>query len=60
MTIEQFDLTGFTGLQIVEYKGKEYVLYTVDFQERLLAINYYNDEDELKWVRCENVKLILN
>ena len=59
MTIEQFDLTGFTGNQKVEYKGKEYVLYSVDFQEKLLAINYWNDEDELKWVRCENVKLIL-
>ena len=57
MTIEQFDLTGFTGNQKVEYDGKQYDLYSVDFQEKLLAINYWNDENDLKWVRCENVKL---
>jgi len=57
MTIDQFDKTGFTGNQRVVYNCKEYDLYSVDFQEKLLAINYWNDENDLKWVRCENVKL---
>ena len=59
MTIEQFDKTGFIGRQRVEYDGKEYDLHSVDFKEKLFQIDYWNDEDDLKWVRCENVKLIL-
>ena len=59
MTIEQFDLTGFTGNMRVEYEGKIYDIESVDFQEKLIAIDIYADANDLKWVRCENIKLIL-
>lgn len=58
MTIEQFDLTGFTGNMQVEYDGETYDLMSVNFQERLIAFNIDTDDD-LCWVRCENVRLKL-
>ena len=60
MTITQFDLTGFVVGMKVDYNGKTYELEAVDFQEKLVAINLYADPDDLKWVRCENIKLILS
>ena len=59
MNIEEFNLTALVGHQRLEYDCKEYDIYSADFKEKLFAINYYNDKDELRWLRCENVKLIL-
>ena len=62
MTIQEFDNTGFTGNMRCLYKGKEYDIYSVDFEERLIAISESNQEVDidtlLDWKRCENVELI--
>jgi len=63
MTIEQFDNTGFTGQMKCNYKGKEYEIISVDFEERIIAINEtqsFDDDgfDELYWKRCENIELV--
>lgn len=57
MTITEFKKTAFHGLMKVEYDGVEHNLMGVDFEEMLLAFNIDND-DALKWVRCENVKIV--
>ncbi len=63
MTIEEFDNTGFTGNMRCLYQGKEYPIFSVDFEERLIAINENNqevtDDMQLDWKRCENI-IILN
>jgi hypothetical protein len=62
MTAEQFDNTAFTGNMYCLYKGKEYPIFSVDFEERLIAINETNQEVTdymvLDWKRCENIDLI--
>jgi len=63
MTIEEFDKTGFTGQMKCEYKGKEYDIISVDFEERIIAINEtqsFDDDgrDELDWKRCENITIL--
>jgi len=58
MTKAEFLNSSYGGKDKVEYKGLIYDIYQVDFEERLFAINQYNDEDNLSWVRCENVEFI--
>lgn len=62
MTTEEFDKTYFTGDMRCLYKNKEYPIYSVDFEERLIAINETNggiyDDMSLDWKRCENITLI--
>lgn len=62
MTIEQFDKTGFTSNMRCLYKGKEYTIFSVDFEEGLVGINENNqeviDDMQLNWKRCENIELI--
>ena len=63
MTTEQFDKTGFTGGMKCEYKGKEYDIISVDFEERIIAINELdsfddNGSDDLDWKRCENITIL--
>lgn len=63
MTIEEFDKTGFTIGMKCEYKGKQYDIISVDFEERIIAINQFDSFDDnvandLDWKRCENIKLI--
>lgn len=62
MTIEEFNNTAFGANTIVIYKGKEYEVFSVDFEEKLIAIAEsqpeYHDEDFWPdWKRCENVTL---
>lgn len=58
MTIKEFDNTKWTGQMKCRYKLKEYDIVSVDFEERLIAIQETNDEEQLDWKRCENVTLI--
>lgn len=63
MTIEEFDKTGFTGGMKCVHKGKEYEIISVDFEERIIAINEFdifgdNGADDLDWKRCENIELL--
>jgi len=48
---------------MAKYNGVTYPIMAVDFEEHLIAIitaEYHDDEvdDDIKWVRCENVQLI--
>lgn len=63
MTAEEFDKTGFTGQMKCEYKGKEYDIFSVDFEERIIAIDEtgtfeFDGDGGLSWKRCENITLI--
>jgi len=63
MTQEEFDNTGFTGGMKCEFKGKEYEIISVDFEERIIAIDEtgtyeFDGKNGLSWKRCENVTLI--
>jgi hypothetical protein len=58
MTAEEFDRRGFGFNESCIYKGVRYPIVSVDFEERLVGIKGYvqNEEDgEWTWVRCENV-----
>lgn len=61
MTIEEFEKTGFGAGDRAEYKGVMHPIRTVDFEEKLVGIpaNILTGgctEDDVTWVRCENVK----
>lgn len=62
MTIEQFEKTGFSANSKIIYNGKTYDVIMVDFEESLIAIDEFpDDEDEnkqLSWKRCENCELL--
>jgi len=63
MTIEEFDKTGFTGQMKCRYKLQEYDIISVDFEEKLIAINEakrfdYEDCFQPDWKRCENITII--
>ena len=63
MTIEEFDKTGWTGNMKCVHKKKEYEIISVDFEERIIAINEFdsfgdNGADDLDWKRCENIELL--
>ena len=66
MTIEEFNGTRFYAGMIVEYKGIDYPVMSVDFEEALIGIvtneiEHDNDMDvdyDVRWVRCENCNLL--
>lgn len=51
MTIEQFNNRSFKSTDKVIYKGKQFDIVSVDFDEKLIAICEVNDED-FNWKRC--------
>lgn len=59
MSIEEFNNTRFGNGMKVIYKGEEIDIISVDFAEALVGIGIEGgDEDEIHWVRCENVELV--
>lgn len=62
MTIEQFEKTSFSGNSKIIYDGKTYDVIMVDFQESLIAIDEFPDDDDenkqLSWKRCENCEIV--
>lgn len=62
MTIEDFKKQVFSSATKVRYKdGAEYAIASVDFDEYLICLcPYYDieDEDNYRWVRCENCEII--
>ena len=63
MTIEEFDKTGFSGQMKCRYKGNEFIILSVCFQEKLIAVNETNSfnengDDIFDWKRCENIEII--
>lgn len=56
MTKQEFDNQAWSAGMKCIYKNSEYKIISVNFEERLFAIECV-DDDEI-WVRCENIKLI--
>ena len=42
----------------VKYKDKIYSIGSVNFEEYLVGL--WRDDEEIEWVRCENVDLLTN
>lgn len=56
MTIEEFNKTQWGANMKFSYKGQVYDVCSVNFGEAL--IGYCTEfDDELSWVRCENIEL---
>lgn len=58
MTNQEFVTFKFKAGQKVLYKGKEYDLVSVDFEEQLVGFFYNNGDEQLNWVRYENCEII--
>jgi len=56
MTQEDFDKQKWGVNMKCIYEEKERSIATVDFKERLVGLSFELD-DEIQWVRCENIKL---
>lgn len=59
--ISKFMDSRFGGGDRAIYKGKHYPIISVDFEEQLVCIpSPYEgcDENDIQWVRCENVEII--
>ena len=58
MTLEQFKNATFSADAKVVYDSKTYDVISVDFEEALIALNMFPNEenisDKIRWVRCEN------
>lgn len=60
VTQEQFDSIKWTGGMKAKYKDKNYDIGSVCFEEKLIGITGYctgADENDLQWVRCENIEI---
>jgi len=59
MTIQEFDNFSWTGNTFVlyhdRYEVKKYEVASVNFQEKLIGLL---DDENINWVRCENVEII--
>ena len=63
MTIKQFEQQKFGAGMQCKYDGATWDIASVDFQESLIGIhppskNEVDTDEEISWVRCENVELI--
>lgn len=59
MTREEFAKHRFSAATTVRYQGKVYEVYSVDFEEDLIAIDEYGTDGEiLAWKRCENCEIV--
>lgn len=54
MTIDEFNSFGWSGHMAMTYQGNQHDIVSVCFIEKLLAFQP-EDNDQLTWVRCENV-----
>lgn len=57
MSIEEFEDTRFGRGMKVRYKGVEYPIASVDFEESLIGIEF-TENGEICWVRCENLTIV--
>lgn len=59
MTIEQFDKQlGSINFKKAIYLGDKYIIWEVDWAERLLGLHSGKLNENIFWVRCENIELI--
>jgi len=63
MTQQEFDQSRFSSKDIVIYRGSKYRIKTVNYYERLFGLSIWSSDgdydDDLIWVRCENVEIAL-
>lgn len=57
MTIEEFDKTKFRGSMKVIFDGEIKDICSLNKNQKLIGLENEFD-DELYWVRCENVELV--
>lgn len=61
MTLEQFKNNTFSANTRVEYDNGIYDVISVDFEEMLIGLEMFpdeeNDSDKIRWVRCENCEI---
>jgi hypothetical protein len=57
MTQEEFNNTSFGKGDKVRYKGSEYDILELNFEENLIGIFYW-DSDPVTWVTCESCTYI--
>lgn len=58
MEILEFNKTGFRSGDTATYKGENYPIAQIDFEEKLFGLLMNipgGEEDDISWVRCENV-----
>ena len=61
MTREKFNETGFGPGMRATYKGGEYPIVAVAFDEGLVALDGVVDgADEYHWARCEGIEIVPN
>lgn len=58
MTQEAFNQTRFGKGDKAVYHDKVCDVVQVDFEERLLAIDFFDDRENLSWVRCESIVFV--
>jgi len=61
MTRENFNNYGFTAGMTCIYKGKEYPIVMIDYEEGLIGYNPQcegGSEDDVSWCRCESVEVL--
>lgn len=61
MTIQEFNKTRFASGDRVIYKGKKFVICTLDFEEALIGFDMDLEGAEpetISWVRCENCEYL--
>jgi len=59
MKIEEFNKTRFGVKTIIKYKGEQFNVFSVDFEEKLIGF-VENKDEQLTWIRCENCEIIEN
>jgi hypothetical protein len=57
MTLDQFNKHRWAANTRGEYGGVVYLIVAVDFAECLIGLRNPLDDNEIAWVRCENVNL---
>lgn len=58
MTLDQFKAQRWTAGMRGEYYTATYKIISVKFDEMLIGLQNPLDDNELTWVRCENVTLL--
>ncbi len=61
MTIDEFNKTGFGANTRCIFKMKTREVITVSFDQQLIGLKEICDgscDDDIEWVRCENVAII--
>ena len=59
MTIDKFNKTSWGANMTCIFNGQERKISSVNFDQELIGLSVDSNEDDLDWVRCENINLIV-